>query len=267
MIARPFRSDNEEVNQLIDWMIRNFELKSDSARTLLREVDRLGGSVGKMASGEMRYRQYKDYLGDYLQLIIVKDGKMYPMPAVKANNGALRYLENATVYDDMRIPGLSVVVGSAAPDLGTFLAAGNLKAYLFAGTGVVVEEVHFAVQIPHGWKEGSVLYPHVHWTPTTADAGNVHWQMEYTFANVNDAFPAVTTISGTDAAATTAWTHQIDPLTSIDGKDKKLSAMFVGRLFRDPAHASDTYAFDAALLEIDIHYEIDAPGSDAFYVK
>ena len=39
------------------------------------------------------------------------------------------------------------------------------------------------------------------------------------------------------------------------------------RIFRDPADAADTYAHDAAILDVGIHYEKDTMGSRGITTK
>lgn len=185
--------------------------------------------------------------------------------AVEAD-GTLEFNGDATVWDDLRIPGLSVKLGASAPDLVAFLGAGNLKAYAFDG-GATSEEVHFTIQLPHSYKEGTDITPHVHWSPTTANAGNVQWFLEYSWANIDATFPAVTTINVIDAASGTAWDHQMGVMSAITGTSKTISSMLVCRLYRDPTGGSDTYGDDASLLEIDFHFEMDTVGSRTVSAK
>ena len=167
------------------------------------------------------------------------------------------------VWDDVRVPGLAVKLGSSSPDLVAFLGAGGLKVYAFDG-GVTTEEVHFTIQFPHTYKCETDIEPHVHWAPTTNDAGNVVWQLEYTWINIGGTFGAAATIASTPAAAGgTAWVHKYAEFAAIAGSGKgvNVSSMLVCRLFRDPTHGDDSYAHDAALLEFDCHFEIDTLGS------
>lgn len=182
-------------------------------------------------------------------------------------DGTVVFIGNATVWDDLRIPGLSVKTGASAPDLAAFLGAGSLLVLAFDGAATL-EQCYFTAQLPHSYKEGTNLYPHVHWTPTTADAGDVVWQLEYSWVNVDGTFGASTTIETAAAAAGgTAWVHKKTSFAAITGASKTISSMLVCRLFRDPAHASDTYTHDAAFLEVDFHYEIDTVGSRAALTK
>jgi hypothetical protein len=176
------------------------------------------------------------------------------------SDGTVVFNGDATVWDDLRVPGTSVQKGASAPDLVSFLGAGNVMVNAFDG-GATTEQVFFSIQLPHSYKEGSDITPHVHWSPINANAGNVKWQLEYSWANVNDTFPAVTTISVVDATDTTAWKHQLAGFSAISGTGKTLSSMLVCRLFRDPSDGDDTYGSDAAFLEFDVHFEIDTVGS------
>jgi hypothetical protein len=165
------------------------------------------------------------------------------------------------VWDDLRIPGTSVRLGASAPDLVAFLGAGGLLLPAFDG-GATLEQVYFTIQMPHGYKLGTDITPHVHWTPTTAGAGNVKWNLEYSWSDTGATFPAATTIAVTDAAGGTAWEHTKSFFPAIDGSGiTKVSSMLVCRLFRDPSDGADTYGADASFSEFDFHYQIDTIGS------
>lgn len=171
-----------------------------------------------------------------------------------------KYRRKLTLWEDMRIPGSSVQRGASAPDLDPFLAAGDLLINRFDG-GVTTNQIYFQVQMSHTHKLGTAIWPHVHWVPVDANAGNVYWQLEYSWANINEAFPASTTIGIADAAAGVAWTHQLASFAIIEKADTTVSSMLVCRLFRDPTNGADTYGSDAGLLEFDLHFENDMLGS------
>jgi len=61
--------------------------------------------------------------------------------------------------------------------------------------------------------------------------------------------------------------HQIAVLPDIIATGDKISTMLGCRLFRDGSNAADTYANDAALLEIDFHFMLNTPGSSQEYTK
>jgi hypothetical protein len=185
--------------------------------------------------------------------------------SVELHPGILHMTGDATVWDDLRISGASSRLGATAPSLSAFLGAGGIKALTFDSGQH--DEVHFEVQLPHNWKEGSNIYPHVHWTPTTADAGNVVWQLDYTWASHSGTFGAAATMaSAATAAGGTAWVHKMTDLLEggknyIAGTGQGISSMLVCRLHRDAGKGADTLAAAVAFLEFDVHFEIDTLGS------
>ena len=181
------------------------------------------------------------------------------------------------VWDDYMIPGLSVKTsGASPPDMaGGFAGDNTLDLYVFNGVNPL-EQVFFTLQLPHAWKQGSTIYPHVHFSPTHTNDGDtnervVRFGFEYTWANVNSIFGAPATLnldSDPFVPNVSLWKHLIAKNAGgIAGTGKAVSSMLVCRLFRDPADAADTYPQDVALLQFDIHYEVDGLGSDLQYSK
>lgn len=210
-------------------------------------------------------------------------------------DGSLSYVGNATRWDDLKVPVNSVKIGSKKDDI-TFVPAewdpfkeGGLALLWFDNEGDVDKEqdIVFTVQMPHGWKEGSAIFPHVHWTTGRLDPDNgnltdspvpgatrVTWALEYTWTKVGDVFPGSTTITGTTVAVPNGATldlyeHVITPIgtSGIAGTGQTLSSMLVCRLYRNSSAGSDDYSGDAGLLEIDFHYQIDSDGSNEEYIK
>jgi hypothetical protein len=136
-----------------------------------------------------------------------------------------------------------------------------------------MNEVFFEVQISHKYKEGSTIYPHVHWQPlsSAATATRVRWGLEYIWRNVGETAPlTTTTIYTTDLMPNEnliGFRHYISEFDAITGTGKTISSMLTCRLFRDGANAADDFAGEAGLLEFDIHIEIDSLGSNEEYTK
>ena len=128
------------------------------------------------------------------------------------------------------------------------------------------EDVHFIAQMPHAWKEGSEIRPHIHWTSKTGNSGNVVWVLEYTKAAVNGSFPATTSESKT-LANPSQYEHKVQRFSAIDMTGCKLSTILICRLSRDANNELDTLDEDAYLLEIDFHFQRDAFGSEEEFVK
>jgi len=170
-----------------------------------------------------------------------------------------------TFWDNIRVPMSAVKLGQTNPPGWITFNGGDLVVLGFDDARK--ENVYFTVQLPHSYKEGTDLEAHIHWSPITTNGGNVMWDLEYQWANISATFPASTVVPLVDAADGTAWKHQIHEMTSIDGTGKELSSMLVCRLSRLGADGGDTHVGDAALLGVDFHYQIDAPGSYTEYTK
>jgi hypothetical protein len=130
-----------------------------------------------------------------------------------------------------------------------------------------VEQVCGCREIQHDYKEGTNLTPHLHWYPTTNDAGNVVWQLEYVVVRGGTVVGSSTTISVTQAAGGVAWTQKRADFTEIDGSSFKIGDQIHFRLFRDYTHLSDTYGEDAAAATFGFHYQVDSLGSRQITTK
>lgn len=205
---------------------------------------------------------------------------------VSLDEDGLRLNGTATAFEDLRVPTSSTKAGGSKEPTFAQLkdnGSGSQGVFIDWFDKSLEEELYFDVQLPHAWKEGTDIFPHVHWIPkTTGASGNfVRWGLEYTWSSVNELFGDTTIIySDATSAATatvsgdaimTADKHHISRIgvgaTGIDGTNKKISSMLVCRVFRDATNGDDNYNYDAGLLEIDFHYEIDSLGSEEEYVK
>jgi hypothetical protein len=85
--------------------------------------------------------------------------------------------------------------------------------------------------------------------------------MEYIWFNRGATAGASATINVITAAGGTAWVGHISSFPAVSGAGMTMGSRFAFRIFRNPADGSDTYAHDAALLDIGVHYEVDTAGS------
>lgn len=178
------------------------------------------------------------------------------------------YLEEkfADAWDDLKFPasGINPPGQASDPDLDT-----TNGTWLFAASGT--EVIFLIAQMPHAWKAGSEVKPHVHWYKTTSASGDVMWQLEYKKIAIGEtmdaSFTAVTSSTSAITDNDTAEEHLLTPFSAIDMSDMGISDMLVMKLSRLGSDAADTYGADAALLEFDIHYQIDARGSAREYIK
>lgn len=194
-------------------------------------------------------------------------------------DGSLSYEGAATRWEDLTIPVTSTKVGSAIyePTFEQQATGGGGRGvyiYYFAG-GSTEQELFFTVQIPHGRKYTTNIFPHVHWAPES-DLGtaDVVWGLEYNWANLGEELGNTQIIYGSSkvdliGGPATADKHLLTALGTggINGSEKILSSMLICRIFRATSHADDNYTGKAGLLQIDFHIEYDADGSRELYIK
>lgn len=184
--------------------------------------------------------------------------------------GHMTFNGAATVWDDVRVPANNLTT-AGSNDPSKVKWKGNLITWAFDQSKM--NQLFFEVQIPHGYKEGSDIYPHIHWRPlaSAASATRVRWGLEYVWQNVGEEAPTnTTTIYTTEVMPSEnliGYKHYLSAFDAITGKGKKISSCLSCRIFRDAANAADDFAGDAGLIEIDFHIEMDTIGSNKEYVK
>ena len=191
---------------------------------------------------------------------------------------ALESGELDTFWDDLRVPLTGTNKGTLRiPDFAQFLDDGSSStgvfSYLFDKTAD--EELHFAVQVPHDWKIGTDLKAHVHWSPMVDGAADkvVSWGLEYSVVKIGAIFSDTIIAYGNTSLPNetlVAKTHYLTALGDIDMSSvDSVSSMIICRVFRDATGTglTDDYDNDAALLEVDFHYQKDGIGSKEEYTK
>lgn len=186
------------------------------------------------------------------------------LPAAWINS--LPFAATAIQWDDIRSPVSALAPGATSADPIIYGPSGAVRIRGFDGAATT-ESMDFDALVPHSYKEYTDLEPHIHWCPTTANAGNVIWRLDYYWLNVGDTIPVEGQIdTGVQAAGGVAWKHLIAELPTISGTGKRIGSILACRIWRDPT-GSDTYPDDAGLLEIDFHYQIDSSGSRQEFTK
>lgn len=202
---------------------------------------------------------------------------------VVESDGTFRLDNTATVWDDVMVfPDATNRGGSNAPLWGGQSSSAFKKNASGTSQGVFLwmfsagteQELYFTLQIPHGYKVGSTLYPHVHWTTSagTPSGTNVVWGLEYSVMAIGGNFGVTTTLlSNTTIAAigTPSGTgqHLITSLGTIDGTNLGISTIMICRLYRATGNSNDTFSNEAGFLGFDIHIEKDTEGSRSEYSK
>lgn len=163
-----------------------------------------------------------------------------------------------TVWDDIILPPDRLGLGASAPDRVTLI--GNIQCYGFDGGGTI-EQLFGSFEIPHDYKEGTTLRPHVHCAPSSTDVGDIKWNIEFSLKNRNDVYDTVSTISAIVTTNGIDREHLIEEFETIVDPSLLIGATCEFRLYRDPTDIEDTYNADALLLSVGIHYEVDGDGS------
>jgi len=165
-----------------------------------------------------------------------------------------------TVYKDENFSGFAAGATANVPDAVAW-DSGTIYARAFDGNATT-EQLFAGAELQHDYKEGTDLVFHIHWAPTTANSGNVKWQLTYTIERDNTGTIASGTLSAVDAADGTAWVPTRVDLGTVTGTSLQIGDQIQCRLFRDPSDGDDTYGDDAALaFTFGYHYEVNTLGS------
>lgn len=172
--------------------------------------------------------------------------------AIYSLHNAYQVMGAADGWKDLKTDLLSATSGASAPSLTAFGPSGNLKALAFSNG----DEAFFTFHTTHDIKEGSTMYPHVHWTSSGTSNAVVDWALEYSAAighnQVGGDFGAPTTINLSEAASGTAWRHMVtEDGTGITAPEP--DTLIVCRLSRTSATNADTIFG----LAVDWHYQTD----------
>jgi hypothetical protein len=134
------------------------------------------------------------------------------------------------------------------------------------------EVVSMIAQMPHAWKEGSAIRPHIHWIQQATNIPNFLLGYRLLKKNTTNALVTDFTSHTFDVMQGQAYTYtsgnleQIGSFTEIDMTGYGLSDIIHFVLFRDTENTSTEFAGadPSSLVEIirefDIHYQTDLPG-------
>ena len=182
-------------------------------------------------------------------------------------DGSLTMVGTATVFQDVNTGFAGAKVPAAnAPTWTTFI--GNINAYTFAVDNYIDVE---ALEVPHGWKEGSDIEIHIHWATNgnnDATVRGVKWEVEYTWANMLSA--GGTTAFGSIAAVSTetsiaanepTLTHKYTSVLTFTPTGGKVGMYIKLRLKRIASVTNTAPANNPFGLAVGIHCELNRIGS------
>jgi hypothetical protein len=177
------------------------------------------------------------------------------------DGGFITLVDTASVWDDIVVPLNQARQGS---NLKPTFDETNVG-FLFPQNDASAI-MYLIVQISHKWKEGTTLYPHVHWQQSSASTPSFY--MDYKWFNANEAIPAAWTTGYSFNSFAFTYSsgnlHQIATnATGISGSGKKISSILLIKLYRnDNVAIGNVLAF-----QFDIHMEINSMGSRQQYIK
>lgn len=165
-------------------------------------------------------------------------------------------------WDDLRFPAQGINPAGAvdAPTVDTTLTdyPGTL---LFSGTADNV--IAGVAQLPHAWKAGTALRPHIHWSKPVGSTSAVSWVLYYRIlGSPGDAHSALvgpvtgTLMAGTPGTANQMLITSFNPIDMTGQKESTCLAWQIRRLGNTDADNGT-----ARLFEFDIHYQIDKSGT------
>jgi hypothetical protein len=182
-------------------------------------------------------------------------------------SGSLKNFGGARKWNDINLSISSLRGGPTAPT-ATQIGTTGLYALHFANT-TTSDEVHGSTEILHDYAEGTDIYPHIHWSPSTSAAGNVQWELLYAWVPNNTSITgAMASASVVTAASGIPYAPQYTSFGAINGTGKVMGSRFVFRLRRYiGAGTADTYAATVAGFDFGIHYQKDTFGSTSQSLK
>jgi hypothetical protein len=194
-------------------------------------------------------------------VLLTSSGKGAPLTPTEAD-GNLSLLQTRTGdgwFDNVSQLFLRDTENSADP--ATFVGNIALRRFIPGEMREAFAEFH----IPHTWKPGTDMFPHVHFTLLSSAAGTVRWGFEYIFAQTHRSAGVIRY----PETSQTIYIEQVVPAGSerihfvaesevgIPGEGLEVDGMMLVRLFRDGAHPNDTFAQDVFGITVDLHTEID----------
>lgn len=167
-------------------------------------------------------------------------------------------------WDDLRFPAQGINPAGAvdAPTVDTTLT-GYPGTLLFAGNQENV--IAGIAQLPHTWKAGSALHPHIHWSKPVGSASAVSWVLYYCIlgspGDVHGALVgplAGTLVAGDMATANQMLITRFDPIDMTGLKESVCLSWQIRRLGNTDADNGT-----ARLFEFDLHFQADKGGTVA----
>jgi hypothetical protein len=186
------------------------------------------------------------------------------------SNGRMILHGHATGWEDLIVPVTATKTGgSKDPTFSRFLdnGAGSQGVFAYQFSSTEEQELYFSTHMPHSYKPGTSIIPHVHWGESTPSIGGVVWGLEYTWTNTGQKFPATQLITVTVTTDGLTADNHLTPLPTINGAGKNVGSIINGRVYRDATNLSDDYNASTFLFNIDFHFLQNSVGTDGLTTK
>lgn len=178
-------------------------------------------------------------------------------------DGSMVFNGDATVWEALGVDATAINPPGQGSDPDWDNTNGG---WLFDASGT--EILFIITTIPHAFKEGTNIIPHVHWQPTSTDTGHVLWRTEFKWTNITGTDAgSFDTVDLLDSAEGTSLKHQEGSFAAYSGSGKTIESILTIKFSRIGGDGDDTYPQDVLLKRIDVHYEIDMIGSRQEHTK
>lgn len=165
---------------------------------------------------------------------------------------AIRLAGNATVWEDLMFPFSRGSQGNN--DKPSFDADSNWFRFLGGDPDSLDNIMYMTVQLPHKWKQGSIIYPHIHYNHNTVD-GTPTFRVRYKWFNNGAVTGAWNYYTLSTTTGTTNDTHQmVGNSTGISGSGKTIGSILLVQVYL-VTEGCNAY-------QLDFHHEIDSMGSN-----
>ncbi|MCF7929225.1 MAG: hypothetical protein K9L68_10650 [Spirochaetales bacterium] len=209
--------------------------------------------------------------------------------------------DEGAAWDDLRVSANMMHIDSSqfgeSPDFVQILtntergpSYSGLFAYRFSvaeGKKSLIQNGHFQAQLPHSYREGSDIEPHVHIRLDPLDGAaagqNLLLEFEYSWVNLFERRPESSTIISINYRVSEEDLSNDNILVSfgpISKPDARISSMLTCRFSRihfNPDRdkdfwtpkglTNDTFVGNMIFMEFDFHYQKDNLGSSSLYTK
>ena len=162
-------------------------------------------------------------------------------------------------YNDFAVSSTGLASGAFAPTLTVY---NNTALYCYAGT-VRNEYSYASTELFHDWKEGTVLYPHIHTFTGVNTQSNYTFKLDYTLYDSNHSVNGVTFVNISNNGNMLLSNF----VNNINASSFKIGSVLGFTITRLQDNAYDTYTGCVGVSQVSVHYEIDSLGSSSLFTK